>query len=208
MNRDDTLLEERELKLCEALLKLDQRNFHCWNHWMLICKRMNLSLENQLAFTWSRITENASNYSAWHFRGQLLKELLLSKYRDDPTKCIDYLTSELEVNLNALYTECDDQSSWYYMRTLIYIARELQQEKIIDRLAVDELIHTRMNELNELIDFAPDCLYGAQFLKELKSLCSVCLYSSVRKLFERIFRGYGLWVWDPTTLRPLPNPSS
>ena len=90
IRRDATLLEERELSLCEALLKLDQRNFHCWNHWMLICKKMNLSLEMQLAFTWNRISENASNYSAWHFRGELLKRLLERKTSEE---CIHFLSS-------------------------------------------------------------------------------------------------------------------
>jgi len=87
--RDFSLLEERELNLCEALLKLDQRNFHCWNHWMLVCKKMNMSLETQLAFTWSRINENASNYSAWHFRGELLRLLLENKSSEECLQLIE-----------------------------------------------------------------------------------------------------------------------
>ena len=92
MDRDNSLLEERELKLCEALLKLDQRNFHCWNHWMLVSKKMDLSFEIRLAFTWNRINENASNYSAWHFRGELLRELLL-KISSNPDECKQLLQS-------------------------------------------------------------------------------------------------------------------
>lgn len=88
--RDLSLLEEREITLCEALLKLDQRNFHCWNHWMLVCRKKNISLEAQLAFTWSRINENASNYSAWHFRGELLERLLESKSSEE---CLQLISS-------------------------------------------------------------------------------------------------------------------
>ena len=90
--RRPCLLEERELKLCELLLKLDQRNFHCWNHWMLVCREMRVSLEDQMAFTWQRIMENESNYSAWHFRGELLYQVLLEKYPDDESKCVELLS--------------------------------------------------------------------------------------------------------------------
>ena len=76
MNRCPSLLDPRELSLCEALLKLDQRNFHCWNHWMLICNMMNLSTEERLAFTMKRIEENPSNYSAWHFRCELINTII------------------------------------------------------------------------------------------------------------------------------------
>lgn len=83
ISRDSSLLEEREISLCEALLKKDQRNFHCWNHWMLVCQKMGLGFEQQLAFTWNRINENASNYSAWHFRVQLLKPYLQTKSSEE-----------------------------------------------------------------------------------------------------------------------------
>ena len=66
---------------------------HCWNHWLLICKKVNQPLETQLAFTWDRIQENSSNYSAWHFRGELIKQLIESKYAQDEKKCISLLKS-------------------------------------------------------------------------------------------------------------------
>lgn len=74
------------------------------------------------------------------------------------------------MNLNALYTECDDQSSWYYMRSLFTLARELQEEGKISVDDVDDLIAQRLEELCELTDFAPDCLYGETFLGELQLL--------------------------------------
>ena len=77
---------------------------------------------------------------------------------------------ELEVNLNALYTECDDQSSWYYMRSLFYIAMELCEKGILTKEDVEELRVNRLEELNELIEIAPDCLYGSKFIQELKEL--------------------------------------
>ncbi|KAK8811706.1 hypothetical protein WA538_000492, partial [Blastocystis sp. DL] len=164
------LLTEREIMLCERMLQADQRNFHCWNHWMLVTRQLGLSKEALLAFTWDRIKENSSNYSAWHFRGELLRSLLEEKYRSDAPGCLKLLHSELEVNLNALYTECDDQSSWYYMRTLFTIATELSKLEILPAEAVKSLFDSRLEELEELMSFAPDCIYGTKFIEELKEM--------------------------------------
>lgn len=75
--RRPSLLTDREVGLCEKLLQADQRNFHCWNHWMLVTRLMNLSPDTLLTFTMNRINENSSNYSAWHFRGELLHSILI-----------------------------------------------------------------------------------------------------------------------------------
>lgn len=81
---------------------------------------------------------------------------------------------ELEVNLNALYTECDDQSSWYYMRSLLTIARELEKEHIISTEEVNEMIQSRIENIMELIELEPDCLYASKFLEEIKQMY-ICL---------------------------------
>ena len=70
--------------------------------------------------------------------------------------------------MNALYTECDDQSSWYYMRTIFYIVMDLTTKGILSRESAISLIDSRLAEIEELIEFAPDCIYGSQFMKELK----------------------------------------
>lgn len=43
---------------------------------MLICNMMNVSTEERLAFTMKRIEENPSNYSAWHFRCELINTII------------------------------------------------------------------------------------------------------------------------------------
>lgn len=126
----------------------------------------------------NRINENSSNYSAWHFRGELLHSILIQS--SDVEKSLKMIHNglnrmilweiELELNLNALYTECDDQSSWYYMRTLFYIAIELVKKGIIDKKVVSGLFSTRLSELNDLMEIAPDCVYGNVFISELKEM--------------------------------------
>lgn len=87
-------------------------------------------------------------------------------------KCI----VELEVNLTALYTECDDQSSWYYMRTLFTIIQELVEKKILPQSEGAKLLQERIEAIKELLEVEPDCIYGDRFLKELTALqlCGVC----------------------------------
>ena len=70
--------------------------------------------------------------------------------------------------MNALYTECDDQSSWYYMRTLFYIVMDLTSKGVLSRESAVSLFDSRLVELEELVEFAPDCIYGVQFIEELR----------------------------------------
>ena len=93
-------------------------------------------------------------------------------------------TVELEVNLTALYTECDDQSSWYYMRTLFTIIQELVEKKIWPRSEGEKLLNERIEAIKELLEVEPDCIYGDRFLNELTALqlCLVCCLKNNRKL--------------------------
>lgn len=79
-------------------------------------------------------------------------------------------TVELEVNLTALYTECDDQSSWYYMRTLFTIIQELVEKKILPQSEGEKLLNERIEAIKELLEVEPDCIYGDRFLNELTAL--------------------------------------
>jgi len=57
-----------ELMLCEKLLAVDERNFHCWNYRRYVAKKANVPFSQEFDFTTKKIEEKFSNYSAWHQR--------------------------------------------------------------------------------------------------------------------------------------------
>ncbi|CAL1532309.1 unnamed protein product [Lymnaea stagnalis] len=108
----------RELELCNQFLQYDERNFHCWDYRRFIVKRANVSLEAEFEFSMSKISNNFSNYSSWHYRSKLLPILF-----PDPTQPMGVdekaLLKEYELVQNGFFTDPDDQSNWFYHRWLM-----------------------------------------------------------------------------------------
>jgi geranylgeranyl transferase type-2 subunit alpha len=104
---------DRELRLLDLFQKQDSRNFHAWNYRRFIAGLRNISHEEELKVTTDMISDNFSNYSAWHNRSVLLSELLKERAQGYYPK-ENVLTEEYEFVRNALFTDPDDQSSWFY----------------------------------------------------------------------------------------------
>ncbi|XP_074273209.1 geranylgeranyl transferase type-2 subunit alpha 1 [Silene latifolia] len=102
-----------ELRLLDKFQKADSRNFHAWNYRRYVAALNNIADEDELKYTTNMIETNFSNYSAWHNRSVLLSSLLKRKAEGFfPKEKI--LTNEFELVHQAIFTDPDDQSGWFY----------------------------------------------------------------------------------------------
>lgn len=107
-----------ELATCREFLKADQRNFHCWiyRRYVVDISHGQISDQNEFDFTTEKIQENFSNYSAFHHRSVYIKQL------DVDIQAL--LEGEFAIIENAIFTEPDDQSAWWYHQFLLRWAKE------------------------------------------------------------------------------------
>ncbi|GLT60593.1 hypothetical protein SLA2020_333530 [Shorea laevis] len=104
---------ENELRLLGKFQKADSRNFHAWNYRRFVATLMNRSEQDELKYTEDMIYTNFSNYSAWHNRSVLLSNLLEKKVEVFLSKEA-VLPEEYEFIHQAIFTDPDDQSGWFY----------------------------------------------------------------------------------------------
>ncbi|XP_057735975.1 geranylgeranyl transferase type-2 subunit alpha 1 [Arachis stenosperma] len=109
---------DKELRLLDAFQKADPRNFHAWNYRRFVAALMKRPDEDELKYTEEVIGANFSNYSAWHNRSILLSNLLKRKAEGYFPK-ENVLEGEFELVHNAIFTDPDDQSGWFYHLWLI-----------------------------------------------------------------------------------------
>lgn len=102
---------EKELALCKEFLRQDQRNFHCWNYRRFVISVANVPAEAELAYSLEKIQENFSNYSAFHHRSNFIK--------CNAASLTTVLPAEFSIVENAIFTEPDDQSAWWYHQFLL-----------------------------------------------------------------------------------------
>lgn len=92
-----------------------------------------------------------------------------------------------------MYTECDDQSAWYYLRSLVYLIVDYTKRKVSDTSLSDNevaepptlltpdvaqsLISKELDAINELEEAAPDCIYLSAFRSEIERLLNSILFS-------------------------------
>ncbi|KAK6141631.1 hypothetical protein DH2020_024634 [Rehmannia glutinosa] len=115
-----------ELRLLGKFQKLDSRNFHAWNYRRFITALKKIPDEEELQYTTDMIYDNFSNYSAWHNRSVLLSNLMEKGGKRYDKENV--LGEEYEFVRNALFTDPDDQSGWFYHLWLL--DQTLKQEPV------------------------------------------------------------------------------
>jgi geranylgeranyl transferase type-2 subunit alpha len=130
---------QKEIGLCNKLLELDERNFHCWNYRRHVCNLAGVTQEDQLAFATLKVEQNFSNYSALHHRSISLQDPLSP----------DVVFDEIGLVQQAVFTEPDDQSAWFYYRWLLTSMLELVDSSPEDAVS---FLRSQVQWMEELVE--------------------------------------------------------
>jgi Protein prenyltransferase alpha subunit repeat len=82
-------------------------------------------IQNEWDFAGLKIRDNFSNFSAFHYRSKLLPLMTappsssLSSDGDSMDRLQSLLAAEMELVANAIFTEPDDQTAWWYQHFLL-----------------------------------------------------------------------------------------
>ena len=221
---DKTIMLHAELILCSEFLRLDERNFHCWNYRRFVvgvlmelyalqdgtyngewiwkqhadivfgaqikskygASQVNLDytnnvdiqelIESEWNFTLEKIEQNFSNGSAFHYRSKLLPIMLNlnTQNSNDVWECkFEYLQQELELIRNAVFTEPDDQTAWWYLRFIITWANPCNhQDEQENKEAMDmfhETLFEEWNMIQELVESEEYCKWALLGLHMISS---------------------------------------
>lgn len=151
---------QHELALCKEFLRQDQRNFHCWNYRRFVVETCGVAAEDELQYSAEKIQENFSNYSAFHHRSLFLKR--------SGKSVRDSLANELTIIENAIFTEPDDQSAWWYHQFLLrWALEELQQQQQAHQLEssaeltewLATLLHQQLELVGGLYELEENCAW-------------------------------------------------
>lgn len=130
---------EKELAMVSKLLQLDARNFHGWHYRRLILDKIEKFTgcnrdKEELKFVTENINKNISNYSAWHQRTVLIPRLFANKHISDEK---EFMRKEFAYITNAIFTDAEDQSVWFYINWFIkneMVLSALEREEYINLL--------------------------------------------------------------------------
>ncbi|EEY67236.1 geranylgeranyl transferase type-2 subunit alpha, putative [Phytophthora infestans T30-4] len=114
----------------------------------------------RLAFTTQKIEQNFSNYSALHHHSITLPEPLSA----------DVLFDEIGLVQQAVFTEPDDQSAWFYYRWLLTSMVELVESSAED---ASGFLKSQVQWLNELLEVISEAKWVVVMLADLQFHLSV-----------------------------------
>lgn len=139
-----------EFQLCREFLKLDQRNFHCWNYRRQVARIAKATPQSEFNFSGDKIGENFSNYSAFHHRSVFLFKLPDFNYDS-------VIESELQVVENAVFTEPDDQSAWWYLQFLLASFRQKVRENQASMSLFKQILVKQIELIESLLELEDKC---------------------------------------------------
>ena len=145
---------KNELQLCNKYLDLDERNFHCWTHRQFVVNQSNsVSKSEEFKYTFDKISTNFSNYSSWHYRSKLIKDLYMNP-EDNGTKITkDFFEKEIELIENAVFTDPNDQSAWVYHRWLFneYLHNNILKSIKVGNRSIELIFFEKYNIMEKIV---------------------------------------------------------
>ena len=116
-------------------------------------------IRSEFEYTSERIEKNFSNCSAFHYRSKLIDLVLDADLREESISRneegeayqvrLDMSRGELEMIQNAVFTEPDDQTAWWYHRFVLAWARPKPVKNWTDQDAAAEAIESFAEVLEE-----------------------------------------------------------
>lgn len=180
-----------ELQLDSKMLARDSRNFHGWGYRRQIIQKLEIfeehpvydspsdsakvdSLrrcrESEFEYTTTMITQNLSNFSAWHNRSRLIHQVLDRRNASSEDRRV-FFESELALIDDAICTDPYDQSLWFYHQYLMSTMLNLQEHRAswvkFSSSEQTETIEEQMAVIRELLDDTTDCKWIYQNLLQL-----------------------------------------
>lgn len=129
--------------------------------------KKNDILQAEWEFTSSKIQDNFSNFSAFHYRSKLLPwkleqigSIAIGKSKQE------VISEEWELVSNAIFTEPDDQTSWWYAQFLLDSKHVFCSD---DESWYEELLGQQVEQVRELLVEMPQSKWVCLGLYELLS---------------------------------------
>lgn len=90
-------------------------------------------IQSEYQFTYDKIAQNFSNGSAFHYRSKLLPFMLSFRSELNETQNFQFqlelVREELDIIRNAIFTEPDDQTCWWYLRFIVDWSNPVKQKR-------------------------------------------------------------------------------
>ena len=144
---------QKEMELINMYLTKDCRNFHVWDYRKRILanrhgdfwKNSHVLME-ELKFTLLKITDNFSNYSAWHWRSKVLQALKTLNL-----DIVIHLINDVDLLTTCFYSDPNDQSAWFYYNWFIDFCKHYHNDNLASAL------QQQKGQLEELLEMEPNC---------------------------------------------------